>query len=263
MIKLFATDLDGTLLKSGNTIKNKDIEAIHSLSKTEIDFAIATGRLDRDILEICKEIKKNAHRVSQNGAFVLSDSHDFIHQRTFDLEMSYKLHEHITSYSHLVCISTKDEIYISKRTEELKAMENFLYFPLIEGIDFIDKYGTEINPSKYMLLGENKQLVSIEEEIKNLFGISIESYISDPNCLDIVPKGVSKADGLKRLAKHLHIKPSEIAVIGDAYNDIPMFEMTPNSFCMSSAPIEVRDKAQHIVDDVYEAIEQITSLVSN
>ncbi|SER58412.1 hypothetical protein SAMN04487944_106144 [Gracilibacillus ureilyticus] len=263
MIKLFATDLDGTLLKSGNIIKDEDKRAIQLLSKHHIDFAIATGRLDRDILEICKELKQPAHRVSQNGTFVKTKDSESIYSKTFDVSNSIAIHEKVTAYENVLCISTCDEIYISEITDEMKALENFLYFPLVEGIDFIEQYGKSIHASKYMLIGEEKELTGIQKELTDQFADKMESYLSDPRCLDIVPEGVSKAEGLKALAAHLQIKPEEIAVIGDAYNDIPMFEMTPNSFAMSSAPAAVQQKASYVVSDVCEAIEQITNLVKN
>ncbi|MFC4401501.1 HAD family hydrolase [Gracilibacillus xinjiangensis] len=263
MVKLFATDLDGTLLKKGNIIKEEDKDSIKRLSDNGIDFAIATGRLDRDILEICKEINQSAHRVSQNGTFVQTKTNESIYTKTFDVSNSKAIHEKMRKYQNILCISTKDELYISKITAEMKALENFLYFPLIEGIDFLDQYGESIHASKYMLLGEEQDLVKIQTELLSHFTDNIESYLSDPNCLDIVPKGVSKAEGLKALAQHLQMEPNEIAVVGDSYNDIPMFEMTPNSYAMSTAPAAVQQKASHVVDDVFEAIDHITNAVKS
>ncbi|MFC4388841.1 HAD family hydrolase [Gracilibacillus marinus] len=261
MIKLFATDLDGTLLKKQNLIKDDDIHAIKSLEKLDIDFAIATGRMDRDIVEICKEMNQKAYRVSQNGAFVVDVNNSSLHAHTFDGSISKLIHEQITSLPNLVCVTTADEFYISKKNEQIKSLENFLYYPLVEGIDFADRYGEDIHVSKFMIIGETTQLVSVQIEIEAQFSQYIETYISDPTCLDIVPKGVSKADGLLRLAKQLEIEPNEIAVIGDSFNDVPMFGLTDYSFAMKDAPTEVRQKANYVVHDVKDAIHQITSLI--
>ncbi|SHN28548.1 Cof-type HAD-IIB family hydrolase [Gracilibacillus kekensis] len=263
MIKLFATDLDGTLLKHGNFIKEEDIAAIHRLQEQNIDFAIATGRMDRDIKKICSEINHDAHRISQNGAFVDSKSNQALLAKTFDAVTSNALHNVISSFSSPFSITTADESYISKKTPELKAMESILYFPLVEGVDFADQYNDAFLPSKFMLLGSEKDIIVLQEKINEQFKDVSETYLSDPRCVDIVPKGVSKALGLRTLAKHLGIDPEEMAVIGDSYNDIPMFEMTPNSFAMSTAPKSVQEKAAHVVDDVHQAIECLTHLVNN
>ncbi|KAB8129381.1 HAD family hydrolase [Gracilibacillus oryzae] len=263
MVKLFATDLDGTLLKKENVIKEEDIKAIKQLTSNGIDFAIATGRLDRDILRICKEIDFTAHRISQNGTFVQTRDNASIYAKTFDIPNSKAIHEKLITYQNPLCVSTNDELYISEISEEMKALENFLYFPLVEGIDFLDQYGETIHASKYMMIGQEQDLVTIESELRDHFAGHIETYLSDPRCLDIVPKGVSKAAGLHALANHLNIETEEIAVIGDAYIDIPMFEMTPYSFAMSTAPAPVQQKAAHVVNDVYEAIDHISDLVKS
>ncbi|UOQ48829.1 HAD family hydrolase [Gracilibacillus caseinilyticus] len=262
MIKLFATDLDGTLLKHGNRIKTEDISAIELLKDSNIDFAIATGRMDRDILQVCEKINTPAHRISQNGAFVDTKSNERILANTFDIETSSALHHAISQFPNPFCVTTADEAYISVKTPEIEAMEKILYFPLVEGVDFADEYQENFLPSKYMLLGEQKDIVAFQADIHEKFHAVCESYLSDPRCVDIVPKGVSKAVGLIALAEYLAIKPDEIAVIGDSFNDIPMFEMTPNSFAMSTAPEAVRKKAANVVDNVHEAIAYVQQSVS-
>ncbi|MGN8646884.1 HAD family hydrolase [Gracilibacillus sp. HCP3S3_G5_1] len=262
MIKLFATDLDGTLLKADNIVKQEDIDAIHRLKEHNIDFAVATGRMERDIVKICKEINYDAHRISQNGAFVDTKDNQKIFAKTFDAVTSSALHHAISAFPNPFCITTADEAYISFKTPEIKALEEILYFPLVEGVDFANDYHDQFLPSKYMLLGEEKDIVGFQQKINEEFHEVSESYLSDPRCVDIVPKGVSKALGLKVLAEYLHIKTDEIAVIGDSYNDIPMFEMTAYSFAMRTAPEPVQQKAAHVVDDVFEAIAYIQGKVS-
>ncbi|MDX8047661.1 HAD family hydrolase [Gracilibacillus sp. S3-1-1] len=262
MIRLFATDLDGTLLKRGNIIKQEDIDAIGRLHEQQIDFAVATGRMERDIIRISQEIKHDAHRISQNGAFAHTKNNDVILANTFDVATSKALHKAVSAFTTPFCITTADEAYISFKTPEIKAMDDYAYFPIVEGVDFEDDYNDEFLPSRYMLIGDEKDILNSQKQIDEAFHEVSESYQSDPRCVDIVPKGVSKAAGLTALAKHLHIELHEIAVIGDSFNDIPMFNMTPHSFAMSTAPKTVQQQAAHVVDDVFEAIDFIQSKVS-
>ncbi|GAA0288803.1 hypothetical protein GGQ92_002334 [Gracilibacillus halotolerans] len=262
MVKLFATDLDGTLLKKGRHIAPDDIAALHTLEDHHIDFAIATGRMDREIMVINEQIKLNGHRVSQNGAFTLTNKSELIYQKTFDINTSKKIHLEVMDFPNPYCISTADEIFVSKITEDLKHLEGELFFPLKEGVDFLDKYGDSFLPSKFMLFGETDELVAYQKNIMQDIADVAETYISDPHCLDIVPKGVSKSLGLRKLAEHLQIDPTEIAVIGDSFNDLPMFQMTPHSFAMATAPKEVQNHATYVVDSVKEAVELVTQKVS-
>ena len=51
---------------------------------------------------------------------------------------------------------------------------------------------------------------------------------------------MNKAFGLEKLASELNIKPSEIAAIGDAANDIEMLEYAGLAIAMRNASEEVK-----------------------
>ena len=55
--------------------------------------------------------------------------------------------------------------------------------------------------------------------------------------------GYSKGTAVRWLAAHHGIDPSEVVVVGDWYNDIPMFEVAGRSFVMAQAPEDVKRAA--------------------
>lgn len=57
MIKLFATDLDGTLLKDHQYVEKENQLAIQSLYNRGIEIAFATGRTDQDIVYLFEQLK--------------------------------------------------------------------------------------------------------------------------------------------------------------------------------------------------------------
>ena len=60
--------------------------------------------------------------------------------------------------------------------------------------------------------------------------------------------------------EHLQIEANEVACIGDSFNDISMFEVTPHSFTLHHAHPYVKEKANHIVRSVEEAIMKLPLL---
>ena len=56
------------------------------------------------------------------------------------------------------------------------------------------------------------------------------------------------------------MKQNEVACIGDSFNDISMFEVTPHSFTLHHAHPYVKEKANHIVRSVEEAIMKLPLL---
>ena len=49
MIKLIASDMDGTLLNSNHKIPKENLQAIKKAEEMGIKFAIATGRMYEDV----------------------------------------------------------------------------------------------------------------------------------------------------------------------------------------------------------------------
>lgn len=257
MIKLFVTDLDGTLLGVGNIIIPENKQAIQELAYRQIAFGVASGRMDRDIAEITSQLGESGHRVSQNGGFVFDGEGNQLHAKTFSSSFSRQLYTAIQDFGATLSVSTANEVYVSELTEEIKQFEHLLFFPVIEEKDLGERIGKDIFPSKFTLHGETEDLMKMKEQIDAFFPGEMESYLSDPHCVDFVPKGISKAQGLQILLDRLEIKPEEMAVIGDSFNDVPMLEMTPHSFAMSTAPEEVKNRASHVVRQVHEAIEHV------
>ncbi|WP_026569366.1 Cof-type HAD-IIB family hydrolase [Sediminibacillus terrae] len=257
MLKLFVTDLDGTLLGNENHILPEDIDAIAGLVDDGVEFAVASGRMDRDILEVFKQVNQTGHRVSQNGSFVYHGKDGLVHTETFPDELSKRLHQAIAKYPTVYSVSTADEVYVAEKTPEIEAFEHLLYFPVKEEKRLEAYYGETVFPAKFTIHGETADILQVKQEITEEFGPVMESYLSDAHCVDFVPKGISKALGLQRLIDKLGVSADEIAVIGDSFNDVPMLEMTPYSYAMSTAHPDVQKTASRVVDHVHQAIRDL------
>lgn len=257
MIKLFVTDLDGTLLGQENYIDEKDKQALAELVQNGVELAVASGRMDREIVKVLKLVGQTGHRISQNGGFVYDRNDNLVHSETFKPELSKRLYDAITKNDFNHTVSTADEIYVPHKTEQMKLLEEILFFPIIETPNLAHQFNESIVPSKFSLLGETEDLLKIKEELNGQFTGEMESYLSDKHCVDMVPKGISKALGLNHLLENIKVSPEEMACIGDSFNDIPMLEMTPNSYAMASAHPEVKNSASHVVEHVYEAVDHL------
>lgn len=66
-IRLFASDMDGTLLQEDFTISPGNLEAIRKLEAAGIRFALATGRIYYDAFTICSRHSLNPYIISNNG----------------------------------------------------------------------------------------------------------------------------------------------------------------------------------------------------
>lgn len=69
---------------------------------------------------------------------------------------------------------------------------------------------------------------------------------------EIVPKGYSKATGIKFLQRYFDIPLENCYAIGDSTNDLPMLEYVPNSIAMGNAAPALFDLVSFVTKDIEE-----------
>ncbi|GGF23239.1 haloacid dehalogenase [Halobacillus andaensis] len=257
MIKLFISDLDGTLLGMNHYIKPQDIEALKKLTETGVDLAVASGRMDHDIAQVLTKVGVTGHRISQNGAFVYDSNSEPIYSKSFDIDKAKEVMNFIKNEPMVKTVSTKDKIYTSEHNKWVDLISEQLFQDVIIEPNLISHFGEHISPAKITLHGKEDDVILASSRVRDQFGTELDSFISHESCVDIMPQMINKGNGIKALLDTIGINPNEIACIGDSFNDLPMFEVTPHSYAMSNAHPDVQKKAEYVVDHVYEAIEDL------
>jgi len=74
--------------------------------------------------------------------------------------------------------------------------------------------------------------------------------ISMENVVEFVPKGTSKATGIKWLCNHLDIPLDETYAIGDSVNDLEMLESVGHGIAMGNSMPPVKEIAEYVTSDI-------------
>ncbi|MCP3033408.1 Cof-type HAD-IIB family hydrolase [Halobacillus sp. A1] len=257
MIKLFISDLDGTLLGMNHSIKDEDIQAIKTLKSNETDFAVASGRMDHDIEQVLSKMQVDGHRISQNGAFVYGMDNHRIHSKFFDAEHAKQVMEFVKDEPMVKTVSTEDKIFTAEHNEWVDLISAQLFQDVIIEPKLIEQFGNTLTPAKITLHGKEEDVVLAYNRVSKKFDEEFDSFISHESCVDIMPKMINKGNGIKALLGKVGLEPNEVACVGDSFNDLPMFAVTPHSYAMSTAHPDVQKKAEYVVDHVYEAVEDL------
>jgi Cof subfamily protein (haloacid dehalogenase superfamily) len=257
MIKLFISDLDGTLLGMDHFIKNEDVDALKRLFEHDVPLTVASGRMDHEIKEVMKRVGMTGHRVSQNGAFVFDKEDGHIYSKTFDGDLAKKVMASIEEEPMIKTVSTADETYAREHNKWIDIISEQLFHDIRIDPNMTERFGKSIFPSKISLHGKEQNVIDSYNRIDDSFAKEIDCFISHETCVDIMPKAINKGNGIRSLIETLGIEPHEVACVGDSFNDVAMFELTPHSYVMSTAHNEVVEKANTIVDHVHEAIEDL------
>ena len=99
---------------------------------------------------------------------------------------------------------------------------------------------------KFLLAGEPSLMEKAEKEIAALVGAHVEAYRSAPFFVEIVPKGIDKAQSLLRLLSHLGLTTDSLVSFGDGYNDLSMLRLSAYGVAMANAAPEVRETAAFV-----------------
>lgn len=258
MIKYLFSDIDGTLYVREDIAK-EDVHATHRFVEAGGVFSLATGRSDLEVVNFAQQEKfpEPRFRISGNGSMVV-DGAEIVLQRSFSQKakkfLRAYLEKHLDSLAN-VEISTPDHIYFLMDPEDwvLNYKDNSYTIDAITLNRFEDD---SFEIMKMYLEGNEDFIAEMIAAIELEYSDEIEIF-SDITAMNLGPRHVTKGTGIQHLLFKYDIKPEEIAVIGDAANDIGMFEVTPNSFTFHYAQDFIKDAANYVVANVAEAIELI------
>ncbi|MFS1518944.1 HAD family hydrolase [Bacillus sp. SCS-151] len=256
MIKLIVSDLDGTLLNFNKQVTDEDIDALKRANEQNITFAIATGRMEPEVLEVLKVVNDRFHRISQNGAFVITNDNEVLHHTTFSPAIAHDIYKYTRDQNDIITLVCHDNTnYAEKIDEHIERIQGRMFFPIVEKPNLLAEMKAGMAPTKIIIGGYDVQ--KHEKNLLELFPTQLDAFVSEENCLDVMPKNISKGNAIQNLLNHLNLSTDEIACIGDSFNDIPMFKLTANSYAMSEAHPNVKKEAKYVVNSVSEAIDHV------
>ncbi|PWW02794.1 hypothetical protein DFQ01_10870 [Paenibacillus cellulosilyticus] len=259
MIKLIVCDLDGTLLDHEKRINNRDLRAVTKAYDHGFELCIASGRMNAEIQILLQPFANPYYAVGQNGATIHLNDQRLLASAEFPPELSTQLLQ-VTERNEFINFihCNDDSYYVREWSEAVPPYEARIITEISTHTDLEGAIAADhMRCSKISYFGELDKLVQLEAKFNDRFPGQIETFISDKDCLDVMPCSVSKGDALRLLIQELRIAPDEIACIGDSFNDLSMFALTPHSFAMSESRAEIRSQANTVVHSVAEAIDHI------
>ncbi|CAJ1194348.1 haloacid dehalogenase [Companilactobacillus crustorum] len=283
MIKLIASDMDGTLLNEKMEVSNRNIQAIKKAEQSGIEFIIATGR---GLSEAKPFLKNHIHPgfITLNGAEVFDNKENLISSNPLSVASQAKVVDYFHKYNVYFEVVTNKGIFSNDREARVNNLANLLV-KLNPGINFkqalrdtqervkmmpmnfVDNYDAIFNDKSYKimkLIGFNEHqhriLAPLKKDItKNIKDIVVTS--SSPNNVEINSVNAQKGIALLQYAQNRNILPEEIMAIGDNLNDYSMIKAAGTGVAMANAIPVIKEIAQistdsNINDGVAKIIEE-------
>ena len=253
MIKLVATDVDGTLVKeSSPNITKEQVEVFRALEDRGIHVAVATGRQYGSIRKVFAPVDRKLCYIAENGAHILiggETSYKVSMDRSHVEGIMRDLRDLYPQGCHVVA-STPHGCYLESKDED--------FIRLIR-----DGYRNDVTMTEDILrLDEDfvKLAVyrkgSIREQGENIlipkWKDAVKATMAGEEWVDFMDAAVDKGKGLKVLIDHLGIRPEEVMAFGDNENDIGLMQTAGESYAVGNAVDKVKAAAKHVCDPYWE-----------
>ena len=120
MIKVIASDMDGTLLGNDHKVAPETLKAIHEACDAGIRFMIATGRNFKGAMEELKETDIVCDYIVGSGAEVRDQKQQIVSTAPLSMELCEEIYENLKEFPVSIIFSSGDYDYRSERKKKSK-----------------------------------------------------------------------------------------------------------------------------------------------
>lgn len=233
MIKLIASDIDGTFLRSDRTFDEELFKKVHQkMLDNDIQFVIASGN-QYDLLRSLFPDYDDIIYVSENGANI-RDINQTYYIHYFDNQIVKEVVDTIKSIpdsNFLVCSDTTAYSLPGTSAEYLEDSKK--YYDNIKHVDSLDAINESILKFSISCLPDDTQKVMTT--ITDAHGNNAIPTSSGHGDIDIIQPNMHKAAALKILGDKLEIELDEMCAFGDGGNDLEMLREVGLGVSMGNA----------------------------
>lgn len=247
-IKLFAMDLDGTLLNKEKQITPACRKAIAEMYAAGVIPTIATGRMYNASRRYALQLGLDVPIVTYNGALIKSVSGKVYYEGFLNPYTVSAIYDFCRAKGWYYQSYQDDVLYFDRYTDRSALYEQSIN---AKGVTLGDEiYSIKDRVPKLLIITSgNDESDAVAAEFNEHFAGRAVGAKSQLNYVEIMAPHVSKADGLKRLAEKLGFSIENVMAIGDGNNDVPMLREAGFSAVMGSANDDVKACGKAVVAD--------------
>lgn len=247
--RLISLDLDGTLTNHDKVVTPRTRQALLKAQDQGATIVLASGRPTYGIIPVaeCLELeKRGGYILSYNGGNIVNAKtreklfSQFLPEKVIPILYKYaKEHRHaLLGYAgNEIITEMPDDPYV-KEESRINKMN------IRQVDDLLDVL--EPHPTKLLMTGDPSDMLKAEQELAEILGEQMDIFRSAPFFLELVPKGIDKAQSLLRLLEKINLTPADMIAFGDGYNDLSMLKLAGMGVAMANAAPEVRAEADYV-----------------
>ncbi len=247
-MKIAFFDIDGTLWDSKAFIPESTKEAIRQYrAKGNMAF-ICSGRARGNI------IAKELHDIGFDGVLAACGNHvelngEVLHEKLLDDEQIKLCIDVADKYKMPIVLEGPKTHWISEKGFENDPYIDYLYEMLGDHARVLRGYEDGMRVNKFSAdVWPDTDFGAIKREL----GGFMDFIVHDGVVVEFIPKGTSKATGIKWLCDYLKVDIDDTYAFGDSINDKDMLEFVGHGICMGNGTEAARQVAEYITTDIHE-----------
>jgi Cof subfamily protein (haloacid dehalogenase superfamily) len=241
VLRLVATDLDGTLLHSDGTVTARTRAALTAVEERGVTVVFVTGRPSRWMDSLWEHVGGHGLAVCSNGGIVYDVHAQAVREaRTIPVEVGIEVTDRLRAAIPGTTFALERTTGFAKEPgfSERNAPADMDIAPVHELFDdravkLLARH-QELDPEKFWA------------ETERLVGDLVTTTWSSVGALvEMSAAGVTKASTLALLCDELGIGADEVVAFGDMPNDLPMLEWAGTSYAMANghpSVVELADR---------------------
>ena len=248
-VRLVATDLDGTLVRTDGTLSRRTTDALAAADAAGIVVVFVTGRPIRWAEVVFDHVGPHGLAILSNGAVVYDVAAGRVRTlRAIDPEEGLAV-------ADLIREAVPGTGFAVEQVAGISLEEQFVDQHRVPEGARRGPLGDVFDGPAVKLLARHRDLDAQEfwAAAERAVGQRVVvTWSSDSALLEISARGVTKATTLALLCEELGIDPAEVVALGDMPNDIAMLRWAGTSYAMANAHpsvLEVADRVAASNDD--------------
>ncbi|CDJ45796.1 hypothetical protein, conserved [Eimeria brunetti] len=212
-VRFIVTDIDGTLVGKDGLLPADNVEAFRLAHSLGIQVAVATGRPRTSVIELLGEdtMKEMGFSGSPgiylNGAYVVGPGGEVLRDSPIGKD----------TLKHTLSVIEEEGL--------LQGAVGVTEGPLIWYHDVSAPLALTSRVHKVHVEGEPEAVARVRHRLETELGDSIGFAQSHPGAFEVLQPGLDKGEALRLLYTVLGVSPEEVLALGNADNDVPMFEV--------------------------------------
>ncbi len=249
MIKLLATDIDGTLLKYDCTCGIKTKNTIKKLDENGIKVILATGRMYDGALGVAKQFGLKNPCICYQGAMV-RDEEKILWQAPVKLNIARKVIEVLRKKKIHTNLYNNERLYVEhddKKIMEDYSNKRFIKYDVVNSFDEIEL--GDVHKLLAVIYDEEK-LLEFQKEMTEMFKGELVVVRSHKYYCEFTDINATKGTALDFLKEYYGLQTSEVMSAGDQDNDYDLLAHAGIKIAMENGVTGIKKIADYICPNV-------------